>query len=104
MEFNKALDGLPQIVKLLLAIFVDIIWSIYRIIREVTTNNTNVLIWDIVFIIPPIAIVTWVMDIVTILGSNKPFDFASWFPAKPAEAPKAEAKAADEKKDDTAAK
>ena len=104
MEFNKALDGLPMIVKLLLAILVDIIWAIYRIIKDVTANNTNLIIWDIVFLLPFIGIVGWIMDIITIVTKNQPFDFGTWFPAKAAEAPKAEEKPAEEKKDDTAAK
>jgi hypothetical protein len=35
MEFNKAIDGLPQIAKILIAIFLPIITWIYRLINDI---------------------------------------------------------------------
>ena len=47
-KFIKAMDELPFIVKILLALFVDIIVSIYRIVRGVAENDTTALVIGIV--------------------------------------------------------
>jgi hypothetical protein len=47
-KFIKAMDELPFIVKILLALFVDIIVSIYRIVRGVAANDTTALVIGIV--------------------------------------------------------
>ncbi|MCI2069454.1 MAG: hypothetical protein LKJ88_07830 [Bacilli bacterium] len=77
MEFNKAIDGLPQIVKILLAIFVDIVFIIYRIIYDVVNSKTVPLILDILCFFG-LAIVTWIMDIIDTITANKIFLWEDW--------------------------
>lgn|SRR5574344_914991 len=102
MGYCKALDGMPKIVKILMAIFLDVLWCAYRIVREAINKNWTVMVWDIIFTIAPIVIVSVVMDIITIIKDDKPFDYATWFGEKSAST--TTEKPAEEKKDDTAAK
>jgi hypothetical protein len=53
-KFIKAMDELPFIVKILLAIFVDIIISVYRIVRGLEANDTTALIVGIVTCFIPV--------------------------------------------------
>jgi hypothetical protein len=78
MEFNKALDGLPQIVKILFAIFLPIIGLIYRIINDVAGGIKTVpLILDILCFFG-LAIVTWIMDIIDTITANRFFLWEDW--------------------------
>jgi hypothetical protein len=80
MEFNKALDGLPQIAKILLAIFVPIIGLIYRIINDCANGVKTVpLVLDILglFLFVP-AFIAWVMDIIDSITANRFFLWEDW--------------------------
>ena len=78
MEFNKALDGLPQIAKILLAIFVPILGVIYRIINDCVDGvKTAPLILDILCFFG-LAIVTWIMDIIDTIAANRFFLWEDW--------------------------
>jgi len=80
MEFNKALDGLPKIVKILIAIFLPIITWIYRLINDIAGGvKTIPLVLDILswlFFIP--GIVSWVMDIIDSITANRFFLWEDW--------------------------
>ena len=95
MGYCKALDGMPKIVKILMAIFLDALWCAYRIVREAINKNWTVMAWDIIFTICPIILVSVVMDIITIIKDDKPFDYATWFG-------NGSSTASSEKKDDSA--
>jgi hypothetical protein len=79
MGYCKWIDSLPKIVKILLAIFLDILFVIYRIIFDVVNGKTNMLLWDILLGIVPIPVVFWVMDIIYIITKNQVFSFEEWF-------------------------
>jgi hypothetical protein len=119
MEFIKWVDGLSKGVKLVLAIFLPIIFMIYRVIKDATANKILFVLLDIF-----LGIVGWVMDIVNILTDKPLFAWGSVVsgdgtidvdatdkkeekPAdakaeeKPAEEKPAEEKPAEEKKDET---
>jgi hypothetical protein len=103
MGYCKALDGMPKIVKILMAIF-DAFWCAYRIVREAVNKNWTLMVWDIVFtVVWPVSLV---MDLITVIKDNKPFDYATWFGSdnSTASSEKKDEKPAEEKKDDTAAK
>jgi multisubunit Na+/H+ antiporter MnhF subunit len=53
-KFIKAMDELPFIVKVLLAIFADIVISVYRIVRGLEANDTTALIVGIVTCVIPV--------------------------------------------------
>ncbi|MCI1734559.1 MAG: hypothetical protein LKM30_02355 [Bacilli bacterium] len=87
MEFCKAMDSLPKIAKILIAIFLPIIYIIYRIIADVSANATNLILWDILFGIFPIPFIFWIMNLIYIISKDQVFSFAEWFGgAKAAEA------------------
>ena len=74
-DFIKAMDGLPKLVKILLAIpCLDIIWVIYRLVKSVNAN-------DLVFIIIAVLLIViglpwlWLVDIITIIVT----DNVIWF-------------------------
>jgi len=72
MEFIKAFDNLPKIVKIILAIpFLDIIWAIYRIVKGALNSNPITLIAGILWIIPGSAI-CWILDIVFLILDKEP--------------------------------
>ena len=68
----KAIDELPWILKLILAIpALDIVWAIYRIIKGVTTDNLFLLVVGILWIVPGIAF-GWIIDLVSIILYKHP--------------------------------
>ena len=69
----KTIEGLPKIVKLILAIpALDIVWAIYRIIKGVAYKNYVTLIAGILWIFPGIFL-GWLLDIVALLMKDKVF-------------------------------
>ena len=84
MEFNRSLDKLDKVVKIILAAIpvVNIIWVIYAIIRD--QKNTTLLILDIVFgLIPPVGIVFYVGNIVTMATKEAVLSFAGFINGDP---------------------
>ena len=53
-NFIKAMDELPFIVKILIAIFADIVIGAYRIVRALDSNDTTALIVGIVTCFIPV--------------------------------------------------
>jgi uncharacterized membrane protein YqaE (UPF0057 family) len=97
MEYIKWVDGLSKVVKILLAIFLPILFLIYRVIKDATANNVVFILLDIF-----LGIVGWVMDIVHICQDQPLFSWGEFI--KPEAKPAEEKKPEEEKKDDTAAK
>ncbi len=64
-QFTESLEGMPLLVKLILALpCLDIIWSIYRIVSALDKKNTVGPISSIVLLFFP---VTWIFDLVMVL-------------------------------------
>ncbi len=67
----KAFDGLPKLVKFILALPVlDIVWAIYRLCRSIKKGSTLGIILGIIMIIV-CPTIFWVVDIITILLFNR---------------------------------
>jgi len=67
----KAFDGLPKIVKFILALPVfDIVCAVYRLCRSLNKNNVLGIVLAIImlFVCPAIF---WLVDMITILLANK---------------------------------
>lgn len=67
----KGFEGLPKIVKVILALPVlDIVWAFYRLCRSLHRNNAlgTVLAIVMLFVCPALF---WLVDIITILVANK---------------------------------
>lgn len=70
-KFISAMDSLPRILKVILAIpCLDIVWAIYRIVKGVAYKNFITLLFGILWIIPG-SVICWIVDILTLLFSNK---------------------------------
>ena len=70
-NFIKAMDKLPFIVKLILAIpALDVIWNIYRLCRSISKGNLVGIILSILLITVGLAFM-WLIDIICILLNNK---------------------------------
>lgn len=66
-KFVKVMDGLPLIVKFILAIpFLDIIWVIYRLVKSLSKNNMLGVVLAIVLIIVGIPFL-WLVDMIFIV-------------------------------------
>lgn len=72
-ELIKAIDNLPLLFKVILAIpALDIVWGIYRICCALDENDTTALIVAIVLLFIPIM---WLIDIVMILMKGNVWRF-----------------------------
>ena len=75
-KFVSAMDNLPWLVKLLLCIpALDIVWAVYRIVKGLSTKNTLMLVFGILWIIPG-AVICWLVDIICTIFMGKPTIFA----------------------------
>ena len=64
-DLIKAIDELPLLIKVILAIpALDIVWGIYRICRSVDKSNTAGIIVGIILLFVPFM---WLIDILMIL-------------------------------------
>lgn len=70
-DLIKSFDKLPYIVKLILCIpALDIVWSVYKLCRSLTKNNTLGIVLGILTIIPG-ATFMWLVDLVSLLLFKK---------------------------------
>lgn len=70
-DLIKAIDNLPKLVKLILAIpMLDIVWVVYRLLRSLDKKNTLGIVLAIVLIIVGIPFL-WVIDIICIALNDK---------------------------------
>jgi hypothetical protein len=74
-ELTKSMEKLPLIVKLILCIPVlDIVWSIWKLLKGIISGDVLKIILGILTIIPGAAFM-WLLDIICVLLSGRPF----WF-------------------------
>ena len=70
-SFIKAMDNLPQILKLILCIpALDIVWCIYRLCRSLNRKNLIGIVLAVLTIIPGATFV-WIVDLVSMLFGNR---------------------------------
>lgn len=75
-ELIIAIDRLPWIVKLLLALpFLNIVYGIYRLIKGINKNDLVLIIAGLVWIFAGWAIL-WIIDLVTVILYKKITVFA----------------------------
>ena len=69
-DLIKAIDNLPQIVKLILCIPVlDIVWTVYRLLRSLDANNVvGIVVSIILFFCAPFV---WLIDLICIILNKK---------------------------------
>lgn len=69
-DLIKAMDKLPWIVKLILCIpALDIVWTIYRLLRSLVAGNTLAIVLSIVlFFCAPFV---WLIDLICVLLNKK---------------------------------
>lgn len=71
--FIAWVDKLPWIVKLILCIpFLDVVWSVYRIIKHAVKFNLIRLIISIIMVIGSFSI-GWILDLIWVILFNKCF-------------------------------
>ncbi len=70
-QFVSAMDKMPKLVKVLLALpALDIVWVIYRICRSISKNNMLGIVLGVVLLIVGIPFL-WLIDIITIVATDK---------------------------------
>ena len=69
-EFIKTMDDLPFIVKIILCLFgLDIIWTVYRLIKSIDAKNTTgIVVSVIMFFCAPFV---WLIDLVCVIINKK---------------------------------
>ncbi|MGE4320703.1 MAG: hypothetical protein AB7E61_04535 [Acholeplasmataceae bacterium] len=71
MGFIKAVDGLPWIIKLILALpMFDFIYGIYRIVKGFKKNDNILIIAGIIWTFGGFAIL-WIIDVITVVVNEK---------------------------------
>lgn len=73
-SFIKWMDTLPLWAKVLFALFLDIIWGVYRLLKAVSANDTVAIIIDVLLIVPGCGIM-WIVDTITLAVQGKVIDF-----------------------------
>lgn len=68
-EFLKFSDGLPLIVKVLLALLWGVYWGIYRIVKGIDTGNVILVIFGI--LVFPLGFFFMILDTVSLLLYKK---------------------------------
>ncbi len=72
-DFFKFMEGLPLLVKIILCIpAIDIVWGIYRILKNYAKKSTLGLVIAILLVFPG-AVITWLLDLIFVLLYGKPF-------------------------------
>ena len=70
-NFIKAMDDLPFIVKIILAIpALDIIWNIYRLCRSISKGNLVGIILSVLLLTVGLVFM-WLIDVICILLNGK---------------------------------
>ncbi|MCI2111804.1 MAG: hypothetical protein LKK13_05690 [Bacilli bacterium] len=79
MHFKKSIDGLPHIVKIVLAIvpFLDLVFVVARLVYDVENKKAIPLILDILCFFG-LGVLTWIMDIVDTIFANRIFLWEDW--------------------------
>lgn len=65
----KFMDGLSRLVKILISLFLGILWPIYRIVKAVSKGSTKALLGGILSLV--FFPVFWVIDFVSVIIWNK---------------------------------
>ncbi len=68
--YVKWMEGNPIILKVILAVFLGIFWTIYRICKSAVKKNTIGVILGIILLIVGIPFM-WLVDIITLIFTGK---------------------------------
>ena len=69
-SFVKAMDNLPLIVKIILALpMIDIVWVVYRLIKSISHENVLGIVLGILLLFIGIPFL-WLIDIITLIIKN----------------------------------
>lgn len=70
-QFVSAMDGMPKLVKVLLALPVlDIIWVVYRLCKSIAKKNVVAIVLAVVLLVVGIPFL-WLIDMITIIATDK---------------------------------
>ncbi len=70
-ELVAAMDKLPKLVKIILALpGLDIVWNVYRLVRSIAKKSMLGIVLGIIWLLIGWSFM-WVVDIITILLSDK---------------------------------
>lgn len=82
MAYNNALDGLPRILKILIAIFLSVLYTVYMVIRDIVGKKPIlVVVLDVLFG-TILGFVNWIINIVFIIKDDKVVDYSELFNIK----------------------
>lgn len=69
-SFVKAMDDLPLVVKIILALpMIDIVWVVYRLIKSISHENVLGIVLAVLLLVIGIPFL-WLIDIITLIINN----------------------------------
>ncbi|MDD2575103.1 MAG: hypothetical protein PHD47_01395 [Acholeplasmataceae bacterium] len=69
--YIKWMDGNSKLVKVLIAIFLGILWHIYKLFKSIDSNDTvGIVVW-IVLLFTGLFFILWVIDIFMLIFKDK---------------------------------
>ncbi len=69
-SFVKAMDEMPIVVKIILALpMIDIVWVVYRLIKSISNENVLGIVLAVLLLIIGIPFL-WLIDIITLIITN----------------------------------
>ena len=69
-SFVKAMDDLPLVVKIILALpMIDIVWVVYRLIKSISHENVLGIVLAVLLLVIGIPFL-WLIDIITLIIKN----------------------------------
>ncbi len=69
-SFVRAMDNLPLIVKIILALpMIDIVWVVYRLIKSISNENVLGIVLGVLLLFIGIPFL-WLIDIITLIINN----------------------------------
>ncbi|NLB85407.1 MAG: hypothetical protein GX794_04760 [Acholeplasmataceae bacterium] len=71
MAYIKWMDINPKWLKVLLAVLIGIFWNLYRIVKSIGDKNILGIILGIILLVTGGFAILWIIDIVTLILSNK---------------------------------
>ena len=73
----KFFNDSPLIAKVLLEIFLgSLVGGLYRIFKYLESKNTTTLVAGILAFVPPVSLVIWILDLISIVKQGKITNFA----------------------------
>lgn len=79
MEFNRMMDSLPFLVKILVAAIppLAILWVVYQLVRDAMANKIGLVVVDVIFDFP-LGFLGYIFNLVSVASHGTAWDYSRW--------------------------